>query len=47
MERSKKISGKVSEERSELVTLSNEIKRKDSEGGGLRAVESISSDKLS
>lgn len=39
MERSKEISGKVYEERNELVTLSDESKRKGSEGGELRPVE--------
>ena len=46
MERSKKISGKVNEEKNELVTLPDESKRKGSEGRGLRAVKGISSDKL-
>lgn len=46
MERSKKISRKVNEEKNELVTLPDESKRKGSEGRGLRAVKGISSDKL-
>jgi len=46
MKRSKNISGKVNEERNKLVVLSNEGKRRGSEGGGLRAAESTSSDKL-